>query len=449
MLSDQDAEVGDASAASACEAAAAREEGEGWRETPPAVGPPGAGGALLALRRELRHLKANREAWIPSLMVMLAAAWVSGCYTAWQTALPLMWVGGDDDPPLCDPAAPIFDRLKLREGDVLALAAGLTYSLGGPVAGALADRYFVRRLKRLLLITLLALLANFALICFSMPPPPIFLNHQKPEGVHFGPAGPSLAILAVTTSGLFAGASVVPAMELLAEAQYFSEGTSANLTMLLIQFFAVVNTALVNVFAAAAMHLVMIFSCLVCVLITMQFRESYARLNRACSGKAPGEASPVSPTSQIRWAPQLEEDRRVTPPPTGSILKGSGGAEGSTAIESSGSEGRSSAQPTSSGASSSTSSNASMSSLPLACDKQTKADDGEAGEAAGDESAGGAEGADDEAGGAGPMPGDEGLKAGAPSTAESAPSLAASPAASPAIDQAIDAAADPAHEPAA
>ena len=35
-------------------------------------------------------------------------------------------------------------------------------------------------------------------------------------------------------------------MELLAEDQLLSEGTSANLTMLLIQFFATVNTSLVS-----------------------------------------------------------------------------------------------------------------------------------------------------------------------------------------------------------
>ena len=73
----------------------------------------------------------------------------------------------------------------MTAGDILALAAGLTYALGGPIAGIVGDKYFVRRLKRLLMLSLIALSANFALVVLSMPPPP-FLVANSNSGVHFG-----------------------------------------------------------------------------------------------------------------------------------------------------------------------------------------------------------------------------------------------------------------------
>ena len=131
------------------------------------------------------------------------------------------------------------------------------------MAGALADRYFVRHLKRLLLLCLMALACVFALISLAMPPPP-WLVANSHGGVHFSFGGKGLAVSTIAMSGLFAGACVAPAMELLAEAQVLSEGASANVTMLLIQIFAIAFTALVDVLAAPALHLLVLLSGAAC-----------------------------------------------------------------------------------------------------------------------------------------------------------------------------------------
>jgi len=116
-----------------------------------------------------------------------------------------------------------------------------------------------------------------------MPPPPWLVANSN-DGIHFHFGGAVGAFVVVTSSGLFAGASVVPAMELLAEAQYLSEGASANLTMLLIQVFATITTAIVDVFAAPAMHLLLLFSSVACLGITACVREDYARLDSLDGG---------------------------------------------------------------------------------------------------------------------------------------------------------------------
>ena len=69
------------------------------------------------------------------------------------------------------------------------------------------------------------------------PPPPPGLPPQPVPAGH----GPHTAIV-ITITGLFAGATMPPAVELLAEDQLLAEGTSANAVMLAVQFFAVTNT---------------------------------------------------------------------------------------------------------------------------------------------------------------------------------------------------------------
>ena len=82
---------------------------------------------------------------------------------------------------------------------------------------------------------LLALCGNFVLIVLAMPPPPWLLADDTLTGdaLMRTPGARVWGKLAIATSGLFAGALVPPATELLAEDQLLNEGTSANLVMLL------------------------------------------------------------------------------------------------------------------------------------------------------------------------------------------------------------------------
>ena len=140
----------------------------------------------------------------------------------------------------------------------------------------LADRYFVRNLKLLMLLCFLALGLTFGFIIFTMPPPP-FLNSGTSVGVRFGPGGEYLSLFAVSLSGLFAGMTATPALELLAEAQTLSEGASANLVMFGIQIFAIIVTYLTNILATQGLSVVLcvsVFCCIVVLLFVTQHGQS-------------------------------------------------------------------------------------------------------------------------------------------------------------------------------
>ena len=146
----------------------------------------------------------------------------------------------------------------------------------------LADRYFVRNLKLLMLLCFLALGLTFGFIIFTMPPPP-FLNSGTSAGVRFGPGGEYLSLFAVSLSGLFAGMTATPALELLAEAQTLSEGASANLVMFGIQIFAIIVTYLTNVLATQGLSVVLCVSVFCCIVVLLFVKEVYLRLDSAAS----------------------------------------------------------------------------------------------------------------------------------------------------------------------
>ena len=211
-----------------------------------------------------------------AFLILLAVSWSTGGYQAYQQVLPLAFA--DEGSAALQPCnETISTRLQHRNGDLFALASAVTYALGGPVAGILADKYFVRRLKRLMLISFLALGLNFGFIIWTMPPPPFMKSDTG--GAQFGPGGKWLSLFAVSTSGLFAGMTAVPALELLAEAQTLSEGASANLVMFGIQIFAILMTYLANVLSTPGLGVLMCAFAFCCLAVCLFVKEVYARLN--------------------------------------------------------------------------------------------------------------------------------------------------------------------------
>lgn len=211
-----------------------------------------------------------------ALLILLAVSWSTGGYQAYQQVLPLAFA--DEGSAALQPCnETVSVRLQHRNGDLFALASAITYALGGPLAGILADNFFVRRLKRLMLISFLALGLNFGFIILTMPPPP-FLKSDT-GGAEFGPGGKYLSLFAVSTSGLFAGMTAVPALELLAEAQTLSEGASANLVMFGIQIFAILMTYLTNVLSTPGLGVLMCAFAFCCLAVCIFVKEMYARLD--------------------------------------------------------------------------------------------------------------------------------------------------------------------------
>ena len=245
--------------------------------------------------------RTNRSRVVSCALLILSTALASGCFTAWQQVLPLMFAGKDHDAnstslssfttttTIMDPllysdsgaddkcSGSLWEKLSAREGDLLAFSSGVMYALGGPLAGSVADRYFVRRLKRLLSLSFLCLTGCFGLIVWAMPPPPWLLPPDGHKTANWAHNARSLGLTIVTISGLFAGAVVPPATELLAEDQLLSEGTSANLVMLLIQVFAFTTTLLVSTLSAPAMNVLMLSASGCCCLLCLPIKERYER----------------------------------------------------------------------------------------------------------------------------------------------------------------------------
>ena len=68
-------------------------------------------------------------------------------FLIWQV-LPLMWAHHEPEgAPSCSDS--VVARLEARQGAVRALLAGVAYAAGGPLAGAIGDKWFVRRRARL------------------------------------------------------------------------------------------------------------------------------------------------------------------------------------------------------------------------------------------------------------------------------------------------------------
>lgn len=161
------------------------------------TGGAGAGNASSFVAR-VRSVASDRSC--AALLVVSSVA--CGFYTNWQAALPVL-----------------MERQgrPAHEGDVLGFASGVTYGCGGLLAGALADRFFARRLAKLLQLALSACALSFLWVVVVLPPA-WMEDHGFVAGA--GNSSRAMVLCAVATTGLFAGIVVPVALELLAEISY-------------------------------------------------------------------------------------------------------------------------------------------------------------------------------------------------------------------------------------
>jgi MFS family permease len=86
-----------------------------------------------------------------------------------------------DDSARCSEHSSLWARAEAHQGDLLAFATGVTYAIGAPLAGLVADRFFQRRLKRLLMLSTGVFAVNFAFVVALLPPPPSFGESRTRE----------------------------------------------------------------------------------------------------------------------------------------------------------------------------------------------------------------------------------------------------------------------------
>jgi len=214
----------------------------------------------------------------PSTMLAVFAAGVqSGLYSSWAGLL-----------------LQILEPLSYTPSQAGWFGFGSTAGtvLGAAVVGFVADKWFVRRMKRMLLVIWGACIALFTWFTLSLPSP-AFPNPPIPSNAA------SIGI-AVALGGLFQGAIDPPLYELAAEASFpVHESTSAslitftwNVATLLMLFVAphipveIYNTLLVSSFV-------------LCALLTIVMREHYRRRDAVGS---PGNSSSDSSNTVVAIA---------------------------------------------------------------------------------------------------------------------------------------------------
>ena len=222
----------------------------------------------------------NARQWVSCLLLGLSTAWLNGFFSAWATTLPLSLrhdgVHAHAHAPAvaAATAADGCEHAAAHEGALLAFAAGVAYPVGGALAGWVADRYFVRRLRTLLLLCLLV--ASLSYIAMLACRPPAWLAGH---GV-LGSDRALLAVLApsVIVAGVAIGGTMPVAFELLAEISHpLPPGSSANAVVGLLQITATINTALAAALSPADMNVVMLSSMLPCACLLWFTHERYGR----------------------------------------------------------------------------------------------------------------------------------------------------------------------------
>ena len=117
--------------------------------------------------------------------------------------------------------AGLFTTLFL--GDMFAFLSLLFYSLGGFLIGEIGDRWFVKRLKRLLVLVTAIATLNFVATWLVLGPTPSYWG----------------ALVCSGLTGFWSGCTLPLIMELLAELTHpMGAGVTANMSMLLCQFTA-------------------------------------------------------------------------------------------------------------------------------------------------------------------------------------------------------------------
>lgn len=148
------------------------------------------------------------------LLITVSAGTVHGVFATWGASLAMTLgpVGFND-----------------ASADWLAFATTTLYVVGSYVGGEIADRFFHRKFKVLLVALLALTVGTFALFGASVPS---VLAPRPLIGASY-----SFEMLAICMHGFFCGSSAPVFMELAADVSYpVPEGTSANLISLVINF---------------------------------------------------------------------------------------------------------------------------------------------------------------------------------------------------------------------
>eukprot|EP00039_Didymoeca_costata_P003206 m.66003 g.66003 ORF g.66003 m.66003 type:complete len:469 (-) comp11777_c0_seq2:173-1579(-) len=205
----------------------------------------------------------------PSILCLIISnGIVQGTFQGWSALLPIMF----ED--LGNSSKHVFSS---HQGDQLAFYAVIGYAVAGYFAGEIADRFFQRRLKRIIIIFLIIATATSALLFCLIPGPNTFVRISMGNEALYWTVSASVLVLSVLV-----GAAAPVTLELCAEISYpIKAGITANTTALLSQIVTTALTFAVNIPKKRAVAQVMhgiVFLCFASsLLLCLPIRAVYKR----------------------------------------------------------------------------------------------------------------------------------------------------------------------------
>lgn len=204
-------------------------------------------------------------------LVAVAGGLMSGTFNAWSASLPVILLH--------------IDALSDDDRVWLGFASMVSMCLGSVGIGAITEKFFHRRLKRLSLILFSLGLASFSLFCVTLPiewAPKMLLRTRM--GLF------PMLMMATCLGSFFAGGDVPVSYEWGVEATYPEpEALALAFNVLFNNLVGIVFLFTLSRMSVSTANLSMVGTCVICILMTALVKERYPRLDREIPEPKAGE----------------------------------------------------------------------------------------------------------------------------------------------------------------
>ena len=216
-----------------------------WTQAPLDVGDEGSAAPRLGFRAGFRLLCSDRSRWRPCALLALIGALAGAAQHVWVRNLAVFFARAGDPTDSAAEHAGVhaaadgggggpLSGLTEHDGDLFAFYSMVAYTAAAPIAAAVVDRHFHKKLKRFIGAALLLATAINAALFVLLPSP--FTAGLLPVDVTPSAIRWLVCGAAVTTSAAV-GAALPPVIELMAEVAHpVSESFTASGLVLLTQF---------------------------------------------------------------------------------------------------------------------------------------------------------------------------------------------------------------------
>eukprot|EP01083_Nonionella_stella_P071266 191317_1 len=222
----------------------------------------------FTLKKHLHNLVLEMKWMIMSLssvLMMLIGGMEIGSFAAWSAVLPDV-IGSES-----------ALRLSDQNVGIIGFIGTCAYMCGGIIIGPICDRWFAKRLKKLLFWICIALMV--CVFCLSLVVPSPFHNAYGLSEQHSVEQRMLMIGILNGVCGLFVGCSLPVFYELCAEISYpVSEGSSAISLVFMENIALLVLVAMANWISTQWFPVLLLFVCVLCVVLLLFVKETYKRM---------------------------------------------------------------------------------------------------------------------------------------------------------------------------